>query len=264
MQNRILYYLMFTGLLLSTEKVSAQFEMGLGYVYADPKNKMGFDIERAHGIHLNLAYQIPETQFQLLGGVSIMQYGREKYDRDLVIDGETVTDLDMFVTNNIIGFDLTGRYFVLPNPARIEPYVQAQAGVSIFRTKLRIDDPREDYTSDCPKPLVEDVLAKDATFVGGGGIGIRFNLGKSERLKQLESLYVDLQANYVAGGQVSYMVVDEPGQSHTQNRNAEEVNLSFVSEAQPEVVHEYYTGSLYTSHLQMMNFRVLVGFYISK
>lgn len=244
-----------------TQNTLGQWGVGMGYVYSDPMNAMGLDIDRSHGLRLSIAYQIPHSKFEFLTEANFSLYGNETFNRDFSIDGETFANMEMNVVNLMTTYNLSGRYYLLSNNASVEPYVQIHAGVSVFNTRLTIDDPREEYTSDCPKPLVSDLLTRDATFVSGVGLGSRIHLTKKEDRTLKGSIFLDVQASYLAGGNVSYMVVDEPGKLSAQNQSGrDEISLEFASEAQPEVIHEYHTGYLYTNPMQMMNFNITLGF----
>lgn len=94
-------------------------------------------------------------------------------------------------------------------PGRIQPYVQAVAGGGFFYTTTSLEDTRTDQV------ILSDTNQSDATWVWGGGGGLRVRVWESTPDPQEEAargreaprsrLYVDVGARYLKGNEVEYL-----------------------------------------------------------
>jgi hypothetical protein len=95
-------------------------------------------------------------------------------------------------------------------PGSIQPYVQAMAGGGFFYTTTSLQDTRTDEV------ILSDTNQSDATWVWGGGGGIRFRVwegqpGDEEGAPRADAdrsrsrLYVDVGARYLKGNEVEYL-----------------------------------------------------------
>lgn len=95
----------------------------------------------------------------------------------------------------------------LPGP--IQPYLQAVAGGGFFYTTTSLEDTRNNQV------ILSDTNQSDATWVWGGGGGIRFRLWKGQpvdengptvsRDRARPRAYVDVGARYLKGNEVEYL-----------------------------------------------------------
>jgi hypothetical protein len=94
-------------------------------------------------------------------------------------------------------------------PGRIQPYVQATGGGGFFYTTTSLEDTRTDQV------IISDTNQSDATWVWGGGGGLRFRVWESTPDPAQEAargpdlsrsrLYADLGVRYLKGNEVEYL-----------------------------------------------------------
>lgn len=94
-------------------------------------------------------------------------------------------------------------------PGSIQPYVQAVAGGGFFYTTTSLEDTRTDEV------IISDTNQSDATWMWGGGGGMRFRVWESMPDPQEDAargravprsrLYVDVGARYLKGNEVEYL-----------------------------------------------------------
>jgi len=245
--------------LLFPQISQGQFEVGIGYQHSSPRSVMGNIMQRpGHGFSTDLSYRIPKTKLAVGLQLAFLQYGFQTREETYRFDNgyEGVVDVEVFnyFTNN----GLYLRYDLL-RAGLINPYLLAGAGTSLFSTELSILDPREEFTSDCPKPLESSTLVRDRTsnlFFGGG---LMLDLGYIIKSQPTEKYFFDLRLGYQNGGNVRFMTANEPTFA-TGNSRGENVYFDFASEAQPDVFHEYHAGSTFRSAMRFAN--INAGFFM--
>jgi hypothetical protein len=95
-------------------------------------------------------------------------------------------------------------------PGRFQPYLQATAGGGFFYTTTSLEDTRTDVV------ILSDTNQSDATWVWGGGGGLRFRVWEStpdpqqaapdrEDSPLLSRVYVDAGVRYLKGSEVEYL-----------------------------------------------------------
>jgi len=95
-------------------------------------------------------------------------------------------------------------------PGRIQPYLQATGGGGFFYTTTSLEDTRTDVV------ILSDTNQSDATWVWGGGGGLRFRVWEStpdpqqaapdrEDSPLLSRVYVDAGVRYLKGSEVEYL-----------------------------------------------------------
>ncbi|WP_194775706.1 hypothetical protein [Pararhodonellum marinum] len=251
MKNLTIYLssLMMALLLLPTFSF-AQFEVGIGYLNSTPTGMMGNFINRpAHGFSMDIAYRLPSTNFSIGLQFAESQYGYQKKEEMYRFDNGYEGNVNVEVYNYLGNNNLYLRYDIF-DEGFIQPYVLFGGGISRLSTDLSIIDPREELTSDCPKPLETTTLLRDRTsnLIMGGGV--RFDLSHPIKSIPKRKALLDLRINYLNGGMVSYTNLNQPSTTFTYR--GENVTFDFASEAQPNVVHEYHAGTSYRTKLQLV------------
>lgn len=137
---------------------------------------------------------------------SFLSYGSASRRAPL---SNTIPDITVDVeTSNNTAFVLG--VFEIRIPGRFQPYVQATGGGGFFYTTTSLEDTRTNQV------ILSDTNQSDATWVWGGGGGLRFRVWEStpgpqgaardpEASRTRSRAYVDLGARYLKGNEVEYL-----------------------------------------------------------
>jgi hypothetical protein len=261
MKNTHVYLFFILVALLSFPITSqAQFEVGLGYLNSTPSGVMGNYIDRAgHGVSMDFAYRIPRTNLSVGIQFAASNYGYEKREDKYRFDNGYEGNVDVRIYNEFTNNSAYLRYDFL-NQVFAQPYLLFGGGISGFSTELTIMDPREQFTSDCPKPLETATLLRDRTSYLMMGGGLRFDLSYPIKSLERRKVLFDLRLSYLNGAEVSYMNLNEPSNNSVTYRG-ENVIFDFTSAAQPEVIHEYHAGSAFRTRMQFVTVNASI-FYV--
>jgi len=245
------YFVFFAAFFLFPSLAQAQFEIGIGYLNSNPSGAMGSYITRSsHGLSMDLAYRIPKTNLSVGIQFAGSEYGFERREETYRFangyEGNVNVEVSNFFTNN----SLYLKYDILDN-VFAQPYLLFGGGFSSFSTELSITDPREEFTSDCPKPLETTTLISDRTGYLLLGGGLRFDLSYAFKSLERRNVLFDVRLTYLNGGEVRYMSLNEPNITPT-TVGRENVLFNFASTAQPDIIHEYHAGSSYRSSMQFV------------
>src|SRR5688572_2406889 len=227
-------------------------EFGFGYTFAAPVATMKQSIRHGNGITMDF-YMTPEKMNRFAFGIDMNYtvYGYDKSKQTYTFDDGTTARMDIIVDNSFLNLMFGSRYMLTASEQNyLKPYVSLKAGYSWFRTNLNIYDPDDD---DHCEPVEHDLLMKDGTFLVSGGGGLQWDMKGIFKKHSPNRLLFNIGVNLTLGGQVNYMNTDAPSPTHT-NHNHSDVNAQFIN-TQTQVVHEHHVGYVYTSFLEMMDFR---------
>jgi len=250
----------FVILFLLPSLAKGQFEVALGYLNSTPSGAMSTFIPRSsHGVSMDLAYRIPKTKLTFGFQFGYSQYGFEKREETYRFENGYSGNINVEVSNLFTNNSLYLRYDIL-NDVFVQPYLLVGGGFSNISTDLSIIDPREEFTSDCPKPLEISTLISDRTTYLLLGGGMRFDLSYPFKSLERRKLLFDLRLTYLNGGDVRYMSLNKPNRVPI-TRGNENVYFDFASSAQPDVIHEYHAGSSYRTAMQFVT--INAGLFIT-
>lgn len=233
-------------------------EFGLNYVYTAPLGSMKNNIRQGNGITLAAGAFTPSNRFSIGIEVNYTQYGYDETRQQFDLDDGTTADMEIAVTNSFFNFMAYGRYYLVTE-GNFQPYLSAKGGYSHYRTDLSIYDPDED---DHCQPVESDLLQRDGTLIGSVGAGVRMDFSKILKKATPGRFYLDFNTNITQGGTVRYMNTDAPMHHHP-DHDATGVEAEFLN-TQTQVVHKHHVGTLYSSPVQMLDFRLGVFFKISQ
>lgn len=254
--------LVLTGLMATAMPAWAQFGLGFGYLNSQPTGLMGQYIRAAHGLALEGTGKIRNSPLSVGLNLSYSAYGFQSREGYYFFENGYQGVVDIEITNQFTLISPFLRLHLSENHF-IQPYVQAGFGMARFWTSLEILDPREEFTSDCPKPLESDVLLSERTFQTNFAAGVQMDFSKIIKSLDQNVLRFDLRATYTRGGEVHYMSLDAPASSGNQTltQNGENVSIPFASENQPDVVHQYHAGRSYRTALQTFGLQAGLFYY---
>ncbi|MEX2233375.1 MAG: hypothetical protein WD824_14525 [Cyclobacteriaceae bacterium] len=235
-------------LLLVAHGLSAQtFEMGTDFNFSQPVGTMSRNMNNAFGLSLEAAKSF-KTPFSAGMELSFGNYGFQTTRQEYTFDDGSVTETNVNVSNNIFNLYLTGKHF-LRNNKKVNPYLSAKAGWSWFTTKLAIEDPEDEYSC---HPIESDILSRDNTYSFSGGAGVRIDFQTLFTKMESQHFYFDLSVHSTHGGIVKYMNVKK---NTSQPVPHQDVMVKFIN-TQTQVIHEHHVGYVYTSVLNMVEYRL--------
>lgn len=220
------------------------WEIGSDFNLSQPAGAMTRTMNNAFGINFDFARNF-KSPFSLGTEIGFSSYGQQRTPQTYTFDG-TVTETYVVVNNNISNVNLTGKYF-LRNNKKINPYVSGKLGWTWFTTKLVIEDPEDE---DGCAPLDSDVLSRDNTYVASGGAGVRIDFSAIFAQMEEQVFFFDLNVHSTQGGTIQYMNVNEDYSSTPEK----DVVTKFINR-QTQVVHEHHVGYVYTSLVNMVEYR---------
>jgi hypothetical protein len=232
------------------EAVYAQkprWEFNMAYEYSRPQGEMAVNIRRVHGAVMQGVFHFPKIPVALGLELGIGGYGYQTERQTYTFTDGSQTETNVNVGNNITNLMLVSQVSLL-KPSMFNPYLQIRAGMSRYYTNLYIEDP--DDVDDC-HPLEQDILLSDRALTAGAGVGVKWDMASLFPKIAHNRVFLDLSTHYMLGPRVRYMNVNAPKQP---DMTAEGVEAQFINQ-QSQVVHKHHVGYVYSSPIDMFNFR---------
>jgi len=227
------------------------WEFGSDFNLAQPVGGMTRTMNNAFGMSIGVAKKF-KSPFALGIEAGFANYGSQTSRQAYTFDDGSVTETDVVVSNEIYTLQLTGKYF-LRNNKNINPYISGKAGITWFNTTLTIEDPEDEFSC---HPLESDMLSRDKTYLVSGGAGVRVDFNTFFKKMETQRFYFDLSVHSTQGGTVRYMNSEmDPGQPMPDK----DVTAKFLN-TQTQVIHEHHVGYVYTSLMNMVDYRLGVVF----
>jgi hypothetical protein len=108
--------------------------------------------------------------------------------------------------------------------------------------------------------LEQENIMNDKTMYWSAGGGLQINTGIFSKKKHNARAMIDLSANTIRGGDISYIntkhLMDAPT---TTDPDGKPLNVQFIN-ATTQSIHEHKVAQVYTSPLRMLEFRAGVVF----
>jgi hypothetical protein len=232
---------------LSVPAMAQHWTLGSDFNLAQPVSAMKRNMNNAFGMTLNAAKKF-KSPFALGVEMGFASYGSQKSRQQYTFDDGTVTDTDVIVSNDIFNMNLTGKYF-LRNNKNLNPYVSGKLGWTWYSTTLTIEDPDDQFSC---HPLESDILYKDNTYTASIGAGVQIDFTTFFRRMDSQKFYFDLSIQSIQGGTIRFMNANtDPSQPMPDK----DVMAKFIN-TQTQVIHEHHVGYVYTSLVNMMEYRV--------
>ncbi len=230
-----------------------RLELGMGYIFSAPRGTMNESIGYANGFNLNFYMTPDEKRYSFGIEMDFNGYGHDKTRQTYTFEDGSTAPMDIVVNNSFYNVMVAGRYYLMKG--KIQPFVTGKVGYSLYSTNLSIYDP-DDF--DHCEPIDTDVLSEDGSVIFSAGVGLRWEIlpKKSPGL-----LFMNLSANYTGGGTVNYMNVDAPNHNHAAHTS--DVYARFL-DTQTQVVHEHHVGNVYSSPIELFDFRYMISVRLGK
>lgn len=234
-------------------------EWGLNYVYTNPLGSMKNNIRRGNGVSLGFTLLTPSKRFSAGVEMQYTQYGFDKSMQQFDMDDGTTADMEVTVSNTFANFLLEGRYNIIKE-GKFQPYLSAKGGYSNYRTDLNIYDPDD---NDHCEPMESDLLHRDGTLIGSLGGGFRLDFSTMIRKMRPGQLFIDFSANVTQGGSVRYMNTDAPSNHSVNHNDTDAVEAEFIN-TETQVVHSHHVGTLYSSPVQLIDFKFGISYRLNQ
>jgi hypothetical protein len=234
-------------------------ETGVNYVYTTPLGSMQHTIKQGNGVVLDFGMITPSKRFVIGAELQYTIYGYDDSMQQYDLDDGTTALMEVTVNNSFVNLMAVGRYYLITE-GNFQPYLAAKGGYSHYSTDLNIYDP--DEFDNCA-PVESEILQKDGTFVASLTGGIKADL--SSVFKRMPSgwFYVDFNTSITQGGTVKYMNTDAPEHNSHTPVDTDAVTAEFVN-TQTQVVHSHHVGTLYSSPVQLLDFKLGVSFRFNR
>jgi hypothetical protein len=233
---------------------SQQWKFTSSYSLGIPKQEMGKNIQPAHSLQTGVLYQLPGTLKQLSAGLEfgIGIYAVERIDQTFQFDNNTSTVLPVDYSSNVFNANIQARFNLLSDKNLIIPYINAKGGLYNFYSSIYIGDPEDG--GGC-HALEQENIMNDKTMYWSAGGGLQINTGIFSKKKHNARAMVDISANTIRGGEISYIntkhLMDAPNVS---DPDGKPLNVQFIN-ATTQSIHEHKVAQVYTSPLRMLEFR---------
>lgn len=228
------------------------FEMGTTLTLSQPVNAMSGDMNNAFGLSLAMERKF-KNPFSAGLELGFGNYGYQTTRQQYTFDDGSVTETNVNVSNNLFSLSLTGKHFLRPEK-KVNPYLSGKAGWTWFTTQLIIEDPADEYSC---HPVESDILSRDNTYLVSGGAGLRVDFQALSPNARSQRLFLDVSVHATHGGIINYMNVKK---HHTPSATPDrDVMVKFIN-TQTQVVHEHHVGFVYSSVLNMVEYRLGVIF----
>ncbi|MCU0446318.1 MAG: hypothetical protein MUE85_15535 [Microscillaceae bacterium] len=248
MKKPILLFLFVFSLL--SELAYAQkprWEFNVAYDYSRPQGEMAVNIRRIHGAALQGLFHFSKLPLSVGLELGFGGYGYQSQRQTYTFNDGSQTETDVNVSNNIGNILLVSQLNLL-KPSMFNPYIQLRAGMTRYYTNLYIEDPQD--VDNC-HPLEQDILISDRALMASLGTGVKWDLSSVFKKIADNRVFLDLGINYTLGPRVRYMNVNEPAH---QEMNVEGYEAQFINN-QTQIVHKHHVGYVYSSPIEMFNFR---------
>ena len=233
---------------------SAQADMVIQLNHTLPHGAMGGRMSNAWGMSGQLLYRFPESRFSLGGEIGIKSYGAQSSRHTYRFQDGSTTETDVSVRNDFAQFNVVGRADLRAG-GNLMPYVTAKVGYLHYWTNLNIADPED---ADGCHPLENTALLKDGALAGTLGAGVRWDVSGLFKKMRQRKYWLDVSAEYMAGGRVRFMNVNIPSATGHRHQPAAGVadpfNARFIN-PQTQVVHEHHVGDVYNAPVEKIGLR---------
>lgn len=234
-------------LLLAAHGAFAQsYLMSGNLTVSQPIGLMSANMDNAFGLSMELSREF-KAPFSAGLQLNFGNYGYETTRQQYTFDDGSTTETNVNVSNNIMSMLLTGKHF-LRHGKKVNPYLSAKAGWSWFTTNLTIQDPED---IDGCHPMDSEILSRDNTYTFSGGAGLRVDVNSFFKHSTEGRFYLDLSVHATHGGIVKYMNVDMKSGHHKPDQD---VIAKFIN-IQTQIIHEHHVGYVYSSVLNMVEYR---------
>ncbi|MDP4265364.1 MAG: hypothetical protein Q8941_22750 [Bacteroidota bacterium] len=233
---------------------SQQWKFIGGYSLGIPQKDMHKNIPPAHSLQAGIVYQLPGQWKQLSVGAEtgIGLYASKRVDQTFQFENNTSSIVPVNYNSNVFNADLQARLDLVDNKKFVIPYIGLKGGLYNFFSTIRIEDPND--PGGCTALQHKNILS-DNTFYWSAGAGLQVNTSFFAKRKFTRNVLIDISANMIHGGSISYINTKHLIDEQTMNDpKAQPLNVQFIN-ASTQQIHEHTVAQVFTSPLRMIELR---------
>ena len=249
---KFIFTLLFGFLFFSAN--AQQWKFNTGYSLGLPRAEMGQNIQPVHSLQSGVLYQFPGKLKSLSVGLEfgIGIYAHERIDQTFQFDANTTSVVPVDYSSNAFNANLQARVNLLSDKNFIIPYINAKGGLYSFYSSIFVGDPED---ADGCHALEQENLISDKTMYWSAGGGLQINTGVFSKTKRHSQVMIDLSANTIRGGTLSYINTKHLMDAQTMNDpDGKPLDVQFLN-VNTQSIHEHTVAQVYTSSLRMLEFR---------
>jgi hypothetical protein len=244
-------------LLLASFVCSSQPHMSLGYSYGMPTQEMNENINGLHSFTMGYLHQLKGKMSWLMIGPEFSwgSYANERKMQTFNFpNGGGSTETWVYYSSNALQGSMTARVLLAKKDKNVIPYLNGKLGYAHFYSSIYIEDPHDE--EGC-KPLDQENLIGDGTWMGGYGAGIQLNLAIFSENKKLRGSWIDLGVNVIRGGCLEYIntkkLIDASA-APDPNSDGKAVKVKFIN-ATTQEIHEHQVAEVFKTPLSALEFK---------
>jgi hypothetical protein len=233
---------------------SQQWKLTSSYSLGIPKQDMGKNIQPVHSFQAGVLYKLPGDLKRLSVGLElgVGMYADETIDQTFRFDSTNSTVLPVDYSSNVFNANIQLRLNLLSDKKIVVPYINAKGGLYNFFSMVYIGDPNDN--GGC-HALEQENLIHDQTMYWSAGGGIQINPLIFSKHKHSSRVMIDISANTIHGGTISYINTKHLMDAQEISASAEKpLNVQFIN-ASTQSIHEHTVAQVYTSPLRILEFR---------
>lgn len=231
-----------------------QWKLTSSYSLGIPRQDMGKNIQPAHSFQAGVMYRLPGDLKRLSVGLELGMgmYADQTIDQTFRFDSNTSTVLPVDYSSNVFNANIQLRLNLLSDKKFIVPYINAKGGLYNFFSMVYIGDPNDN--GGC-HALEQENLINDQTMYWSAGGGLQINPAACSKQKQPARVMIDISANTIQGGMISYINTKHLMDAQDISASGEKpLNVQFIN-ASTQSIHEHTVAQVYTSPLRILEFR---------
>lgn len=236
---------------------TAQVQGGFSYSLSLPRQEMQQNIRPAHSMNV-----IFTSKFKKLSKLSwgmeagLGQYASFTKDQEIRFPDGTGINTKVSYSSNITTIGVLSRFSFLKE-AKVNPYLSGKLGYASFFSKVIVADPED--ADDC-KPLDKKTPIRDHSFYVAYGAGLQIDISSK---KKPNNAWLDISVNRLHGTKLDYINVkdiknhinNDPGNPVPTSDKSVPLSIKFVNVA-TQTIHEHQLAEVYTSPLQLLEFKI--------
>jgi hypothetical protein len=172
-------------------------------------------------------------------------------------NGGGSTQTWVYYSSNALQGSLAARFLLAKRDKMVVPYLSGKLGYAHYYSSIYIEDPNDNQGC---KPLDQDNLIGDGTWMGGYGGGVQLNLKMFSENKRMRGSWVDLSVTRIGGGSLDYINTKKLMDANAvpdPNTDAKALKVKFIN-ATTQEIHEHQVAEVFNTPLRSLEFKASI------